>query len=167
MDTNNDQSHFKQFAIEEPDTIENSRKRRLSHGKSSEKIFVTSSTKSLYRILPINNQSEQSLFTSDDLQYFIFKSTHFPLVKRCIDHASPETCLKMFQISINSQENIRYLCEHFNRLIDNSSDSIEKLIKQSSFIRPLINRWISKQLPEAIQLGEKLKKCMEKKKTKR
>lgn len=73
----------------------------------------------------------------------------------------------MFQISINSQENIRYLCEHFNQLIDNSSEVIHKLIKQSSFIRPLINRWISKQLPEAIQLGEKLKKCMEEKKTKK
>jgi hypothetical protein len=161
----NDQSHFQQFVIEETDSIENSRKRRLSHGKSNEKVFVTSSKKSLYRIHPINNQSEQSLFTSDDLQYFIFKSPHFTLVKRCIDHASPEICLKMFQISINSQDNIRYLCEHFNQLIDTSTDSIEKLIKQSSFIRPLINRWISKQLPEAIQLGEKLKKCMEKKKT--
>ena len=161
----NDETHFKQFAIEDNHSNENSRKRRLSPSQSSEKVFVTSSMKSLYRIVPVNNESEQSLFTSDDLQYFIFKSNHLPLVKRCIDQASLSTCLKMFQISVNSEENIRYLCQHLNQLLDNSEESISIVIKQSSFIRPLLNRWISKQLPKAIQLGEKLKKFIEEKKT--
>jgi 5-bromo-4-chloroindolyl phosphate hydrolysis protein len=70
----------------------------------------------------------------------------------------------MFKISVISHENINYLCQHLNQLIDLSSKDIYKYIKQSSFILPLINRWIIEQLPEAIKLGEKLKKFLEKKK---
>jgi hypothetical protein len=70
----------------------------------------------------------------------------------------------MFKMSVISHENINYLCQHLNRLIDLSSKHIHTYIKQSSFILPLINRWIIEQLPEAIKLGEKLKKFLEKKK---
>jgi 5-bromo-4-chloroindolyl phosphate hydrolysis protein len=70
----------------------------------------------------------------------------------------------MFKISVTSHENINYLCQRLNQLIDLSSKQIHTYIKQSSFILPLINRWIIEQLPEAIQLGEKLKKLLEKKK---
>ncbi|CAF2351687.1 unnamed protein product [Rotaria sp. Silwood2] len=160
----NEGSHFKQFAIDDSDPPETNRKRRLSHSTSSEKVFLTSSTKAIYRIVPINNDNEQSLFLSDDLQYFIFKSNNFSLVKQCIDQASLLTCLKMFKISVQSHENINYLCQRLNQLIDLSSKQIHTYIKQSSFILPLINRWIIEQLPEAIKLGEKLKKLTEKKK---
>jgi len=164
IDDNHEKNYFQQFAIDDNEQTENSRKRRLSHSNSSEKIFVTSSIKSIYCIIPIDNENEQSLFLSDDLQYFIFKSNHLPLVKQCIDQASFITCFKMFKISVISHENINYLCQHLNQLIDLSSKDIYKYIKQSSFIFPLINRWIIEQLPEAIKLGEKLKKFLEKKK---
>ncbi|CAF0990756.1 unnamed protein product [Rotaria sordida] len=157
-------SHFEQFAIDHIDPPEINRKRRLSHSISSEKVFITSSSKTIYHIVPINNENEQSLFLSDDLQYFIFKSNNFSLVKQCIDQASLLQCLKMFKISVTSHENINYLCQHLNQLIDSSSKQIHTYIKQSSFIFPLINRWIIEQLPEAIKLGEKLKKLSEKKK---
>ncbi|CAF3950884.1 unnamed protein product [Rotaria sordida] len=156
-------SHFEQFAIDHIDPPEINRKRRLSHSISSEKVFITSSSKTIYHIVPINNENEQSLFLSDDLQYFIFKSNNFSLVKQCIDQASLLQCLKMFKISVTSHENINYLCQHLNQLIDSSSKQIHTYIKQSSFIFPLINRWIIEQLPEAIKLGEKLKKLSEKK----
>ncbi|CAF1294874.1 unnamed protein product [Rotaria magnacalcarata] len=159
-----DDDHFKQFAIEDIDPPEHTRKRRRSHTNSAEKVFVASSTKPIYRIVPINNENEQSLFLSDDLQYFIFKSNNFSLVKRCIDQASLSTCLKMFKISVTSHENVNCLCQRLNQLIDLSSKQIHTYIKQSSFILPLINRWIIEQLPEAIKLGEKLKKLSEKKK---
>lgn len=70
----------------------------------------------------------------------------------------------MFKISVISHENINYLCQHFNQLIDKSSKNIHTDIKQSSFILPLINRWIMERLPEAVKLGEKLKKILERKK---
>ncbi|UJR27826.1 hypothetical protein I4U23_009094 [Adineta vaga] len=162
--TDDNSEHFKQFAIEGSDRPENSRKRRLSHTNSSEKVFLTSSTKSIYYLVPMNNENEQSLFLSDDLQYFIFKSNNILLVKQCINQASLLTCLKMLKISVISHENINYLCQHVNQLIDSSSKQIHTYIKQSSFILPLINRWILEQLPEAIKLGEKLKKLLEKKK---
>ncbi|CAF3843439.1 unnamed protein product [Adineta steineri] len=161
--TDENAEHFKQFAIEDNDQPENTRKRRLSHSTSTEKVFLTSSTKSIYRIVPINNENEYSLFLSDDLQYFIFKSNNFALVKQCINQASFLTCLKMFKLSVIPHENINYLCQHVNQLIDGSSKQIHTYIKQSSFILPLINRWIIEQLPEAIKLGEKLKKLLDKK----
>ncbi len=104
----NEEEHFKQFAIEDNDQPENTRKRRLSHSTSTEKVFLTSSTKPIYSITPINNENEQSLFLSDDLQYFIFKSNNFALVKQCISQASFSTCLKMFKISVKTHENINY-----------------------------------------------------------
>ncbi len=159
-----EENHFKQFAIEDNEQIENSRKRRLSHSNSNEKVFLTTSIKPIYRITPINDENEQSLFLSDDLQYFILKSTHLPLVKQCIGQATFLTCLKMFQISVVSHENMKYLCQRLNELIDPSSKDIQKSIRQSPFILPLVNRWIMEQLPEAIELGKKLKKFLEKKK---
>ena len=70
----------------------------------------------------------------------------------------------MSKISVIPTETINYLCRHLNQLIDLSSKQIHTYIKQSTFILPLINRWIIEQLPEAIKLGEKLKKLLEKKK---
>jgi hypothetical protein len=70
----------------------------------------------------------------------------------------------MFKISVISHENINYLCQHLNQLMDLSSKQVQAYLKQSSFILPLINRWIIEKLPEAIKLGEKLKKLLGKKK---
>jgi 5-bromo-4-chloroindolyl phosphate hydrolysis protein len=70
----------------------------------------------------------------------------------------------MFKISVISHENINYLCQHLNQLLNSSSKHIHTYIKQSSCILPLINRWIIEQLPEAIKLGEKFKKFIDKKK---
>ncbi|CAF4438238.1 unnamed protein product, partial [Adineta steineri] len=130
--TDENAEHFKQFAIEDNDQPENTRKRRLSHSTSTEKVFLTSSTKSIYRIVPINNENEYSLFLSDDLQYFIFESNNFALVKQCINQASFLTCLKMFKLSVIPHENINYLCQHVNQLIDGSSKQIHTYIKQST-----------------------------------
>lgn len=70
----------------------------------------------------------------------------------------------MLKISVTSHENINYLCQRLNQLIDLSSKQFHSYVKQSSFILPLINRWIVEQLPEAIKLGEKLKKLSTKRK---
>lgn len=70
----------------------------------------------------------------------------------------------MFKISVQSHENMNYLCQRLNQLLDLSSKQIHTYIKQTSFIFPIINRWIIEQLPEAIKLGEKLKKLSEKRK---
>jgi hypothetical protein len=142
----------------------NHRKRRLSETATTEKVFLSSSTQPIYQCVPINNELEQSLFQSDDVQYFIFKSTNLTLVQQCIDQASLLTCLKMLKVSVLSRGNIKYLCQRLNSLLDQSTKQIHTYIKQSVFILPIINRWIIEQVPDAIQLGEKFKKILEKKK---
>ncbi|CAF1512845.1 unnamed protein product, partial [Adineta ricciae] len=162
--TDDSSEHFKQFAIEDADQRENSRKRRLSHTTTSEKVFLSSPINSTYHLVPTNDETKQSLFLADDLQYFIFKSKNFPLVKQCIDQASLLSCFKMLKISAVSRENMKYLCERVNGLIDSPEKPIQTYIKHSSSILPLINRWVIEELPEAVQLAEKLKKLVEKRK---
>ena len=156
-------SLLRQCAVEYVDPPKNNRKRRLSPSTSNEKVFLATSTKSIYCQIPVNDELEHSIFQSDDLQYFIFKSTNLALVKQSIDQASLATCIKMLKISVVSHDNMNYLCQRLNQLTDASSKQVHTYIRQSSLILPLINRWIIEQLPAAIQLGEKLRKLLEKK----
>jgi len=166
--TSDETKHFEQFSIDEKDVEDKNskRKRRLSEKPNqTEKIFLSSTNQCSYEIISMdNNQTEQSIFHSDHLQYFLLKSNHFLLVRQCIDQATMATCLKMFKYSIDSKQIIDYLCKRLNHLIGSSSKSLQPYLKQPTLILPLINRWIIEKLPEAIQLGEKLKKILEKKK---
>ena len=142
----------------------NERKRRLNSTETTTKMFASSTNSIVYLPVATNNEFERSLFQSEDLQYFLFKSKNFSLVQKSIDQADLSTCLKMFKISGLSRENINYLCERLNYLIDQSTKQMQIHLKQSSFIVPIINRWIVEKVPNAIQLGEKIQKLLEKKK---
>lgn len=154
------ENHFEDFSIDENENSK--RKRRFSTSNRNEKVFLCSTDDELFSL--INDEKRNSLFNSDDVQYFIFKSTNFSLLRRCVDDADISTCLKMFKISVQSKENIRYVCQRLNQLIDISSKQILNVFKQNSMILPILNRWIVEQIPEAIQLGEKFRKVLEKRK---
>ncbi|CAF1551994.1 unnamed protein product, partial [Didymodactylos carnosus] len=169
-----DENHFYPFPINDNNTsidtptttttTEITRKRhRSSSPVRSSKYLVTSS------IVHNTIESQQNIFMSNDVQHFIYKSKNSEFVKIFVQHANIDTCLKLIKTFNVPYENIRYVCSKLDSLLNESNLSLKELnylIKQSSFLLPIINAWINEQMAEAIKLGQTLTKIIEKKKLK-